>query len=43
MWAIFDVNPTADNLNIALVNQNKYEKCEQSAKTKYEKAITSNL
>jgi len=42
-WAIFNAEPSSNNLSLALHRQRKYEESETSAKIKYEKKITSNL
>ena len=43
MWAVFDMNPTPLNLNVALAKQNDFENKELSAKIKYERRITKDL
>ena len=42
-WKIFDNQPTASNLNIALSKQREYEKSEIGCKINYENRITKNL
>ena len=42
-WAVFDTNPSTENLSIALHKQNIVDEVEHKSKIKYEKLITSNL
>ena len=42
-WKIFDSNPTARELNLALSKQKEYDNVECKCKVKYEKKITCNL
>ena len=42
-WALFDCNPTLQNLNVALSQQEKFDNLSLKCKTDFEKKITKHL